>query len=68
MTDPKGPGPQPPDGGGRAPEATDDKPVGELLGDMTSGITTLLRKEVEMAVAEIWAEMLGVERPRRAAC
>jgi hypothetical protein len=58
MTDPKGPGPQPPDGGGRAPEATDDKPVGELLGDMTSGITTLLRKEVEMAVAELKDEAL----------
>ena len=43
MTDPKGP----------TPETADEKPVAELLGEMTSGITTLVRKELEMAVAEM---------------
>ena len=43
MTDPQG----------SAPQTADEKPVAELLGDMTSSITTLLRKELEMAVAEM---------------
>ena len=43
MTDPKGP----------APQTADDKPVAELLGEMSSSVTTLIRKEVEMAVAEL---------------
>ena len=34
----------------------DEKPVGELIADMTSNITTLLRKEVEMAVLELKEE------------
>jgi|SRR3712207_5107332 len=43
MTDPQGP----------APQTADEKPVAELLSDMTSSVTTLIRKEVEMAVAEL---------------
>ena len=43
MTDPQGP----------APQTADDKPVAELLSEMTSSVTTLIRKEVEMAVAEL---------------
>jgi hypothetical protein len=43
MTDPEDP----------APQTADEKPVAELLGEMTSSITTLLRKEMEMAVAEM---------------
>lgn len=43
MTDPKGP----------APTNADDKPVTDLLGEMTDSVTTLIRKEVEMAVAEM---------------
>ena len=43
MTDPKGP----------APQTADDKPVAELLGEMTSSITALVRKEMEMAVSEM---------------
>jgi uncharacterized membrane protein YqjE len=34
-----------------------DKPVGELVADMTSQVTALLRKEVEMAVVELRDEM-----------
>jgi hypothetical protein len=34
-----------------------DKPVGELISDMTSQVTTLLRKEVEIAVVELKEEM-----------
>jgi hypothetical protein len=36
-----------------ASQLAEEKPVAELLADMTSNITTLLRKEVEMAVAEL---------------
>ena len=46
MTDPKGP----------APQTADEKPVAELLGEMTSSVTTLIRGEVEMAVAELKTE------------
>ncbi len=46
MTDPQGP----------APQTADEKPVAELLSDMTSSVTTLIRKEVEMAVAELKGE------------
>ncbi|MDP9070855.1 MAG: phage holin family protein, partial [Actinomycetota bacterium] len=35
----------------------EDKPVGELLADMTSQVTTLMRKEVEMAMIELKDEM-----------
>ncbi len=41
------------DAQGTAPPPADEKPLAELLADMTSNITTLLRKEVEMAVAEL---------------
>ncbi|HEX2273603.1 MAG TPA: phage holin family protein [Acidimicrobiales bacterium] len=34
-----------------------DKPVAELVTDMTSQVTDLLRKELEMAVTELKAEM-----------
>jgi hypothetical protein len=34
-----------------------DKPAGELLSDMTSQATALLRKEVEMAVIEMKGEL-----------
>ncbi len=34
-----------------------DKPVGELVADVTSQVTALLRKEVEMAVVELRDEM-----------
>jgi hypothetical protein len=34
-----------------------EKPVGELVADMTSQITDLLRKELEMAVEELKGEM-----------
>ena len=43
MTDPTGP----------APQTADGKPVAELLGEMTNSVTTLIRKEVEMAVSEL---------------
>ena len=33
-----------------------DKPVSELIGDMTAEVTTLLRKELEMAVVELKGE------------
>ncbi|HWC10452.1 MAG TPA: phage holin family protein [Acidimicrobiales bacterium] len=56
MTDPQGPAPQPSDGRTAAAGAAEEKPVAELLTDMTSDITTLLRKEVEMAVAELKGE------------
>ena len=46
MTDPQGP----------APQTADEKPVAELLSDMTSSVTTLIRKEMEMAVAELKGE------------
>jgi hypothetical protein len=46
MTDPTGP----------APQTADEKPVAELLGEMTSSATTLIRKEVELAVAELKEE------------
>src|SRR5919199_911592 len=35
------------------PPTADEKPVAELLGDMTSSIATLVRKELELAVAEM---------------
>ena len=40
------------------PPETDQasKPVGELIADMTSQVTTLLRKELEMAVVELREE------------
>ncbi len=38
---------------GPAPQTADEKPVAELLGEMTSSATTLIRKEVELAVAEL---------------
>ena len=34
-----------------------DKPVGELVADMTSQVTTLLRKELDMAIVELKDEM-----------
>ena len=34
-----------------------DKPVGELMADMTSQVSTLVRKEFEMAVTELKGEM-----------
>ena len=34
-----------------------DKPVGELIADMTSQVTTLLRKELDMAMIELRDEM-----------
>ena len=34
-----------------------DKPVGELLADMTSQVSTLMRKEVEMAMIELKDEI-----------
>lgn len=34
-----------------------DKPVGELVADMTSQVTTLLRKELDMAIIELKDEM-----------
>ena len=37
------------------PEA--DKPVAELVADMTSHLSTLLRKEVELAVTELRGEL-----------
>ena len=41
---------------GPTPQTADEKPVAELLGEMTSSITTLMRKELEMAVAELKGE------------
>jgi hypothetical protein len=44
-----------------APVPTQDelatKPVGELVSDMTSQVTTLLRKELDMAIVELRDEM-----------
>jgi hypothetical protein len=37
------------------PEA--DKPVGELVADLTSHLSTLLRKEVELAMSELKGEI-----------
>ncbi len=34
-----------------------DKPIPELIGDMTSQVTDLLRKEVELAMTELREEM-----------
>src|SRR5919199_539591 len=34
-----------------------DKPIGELIADMTSQVTTLLRKELDMAIVELQDEM-----------
>ncbi len=34
-----------------------DKPVGELIGEMTSQVTTLLRKELDMARLELRGEL-----------
>ncbi len=41
------------------PTETDrfDKPIGELITDMTSQVTTLLRKELDMAMVELKDEM-----------
>lgn len=38
-------------------QPSNPKPVAELLGDATAEITTLLRKEVEMAVSELKDEV-----------
>ena len=37
-------------------QAPTEKPVAELLADMTASLTTMLRKEVELAVAELKGE------------
>jgi hypothetical protein len=40
------------------PEAIEgDKPVGEVVGDLTSEVATLLHKEVELAMIELKGEM-----------
>ena len=60
MTDPQRPPPHGLEGATAAP-VTDvpdaEKPVGDLLADMTSKIDTLLRKQVEMAVVELKDEV-----------
>ena len=57
MTDPQGTARPAAEGPTAASErAPDEKPVGELVSDLTSDVTTLLRQEVEIAVAELNGE------------
>jgi hypothetical protein len=41
----------------RTPGERPDRPIGDLIGDMTSQVTALLRKEVEIAVIELKDEV-----------
>lgn len=45
------------DAGARTDTPPMDKPLGELMADMTSQVTTLMRKEVDMAMVELKEEM-----------
>ncbi len=41
-----------------SPEADPDRSVGQLMADMTSEISTLMRKEVELAIVELKDEAM----------
>ena len=49
-------------------QQTDDRSLKELLGDLTQNVTTLFRKEIELARAETSEKCTKAAAQQRAAC